>query len=270
LAASELGLSGRPRRRCSAAPASSTQVRLTFSRYIDPRSVMASGAQFTFDHGLVATAASVAGRTVTLTTSSQMAATAYTVTVASSVTDRAADRRADSASPGSATGGGGLSVHTTLGIPSPSPTASSYPSLGQGRLRASYNSSRKVPNWVSWELNTSHFGSTSRQDDYRPDAAADLPQAQLANGMGRGYDRGHMCPSADRTLTVAANSQTFYLTNMVPQAANNNQARGTTSRTSPATWRAPARSCSSSRAACSARARTRSAAAWSCPTRRSR
>jgi endonuclease G len=32
-----------------------------------------------------------------------------------------------------------------------------------------------------------------------------------------------MCPSADRTLTTTANSQTFYLTNMVPQAANNNR-----------------------------------------------
>jgi endonuclease G len=32
-----------------------------------------------------------------------------------------------------------------------------------------------------------------------------------------------MCPSADRTLTTTANSETFYLTNMIPQAANNNQ-----------------------------------------------
>jgi endonuclease G, mitochondrial len=32
-----------------------------------------------------------------------------------------------------------------------------------------------------------------------------------------------MCPSADRTLTTTANSQTFYLTNMIPQAGNNNR-----------------------------------------------
>ena len=32
-----------------------------------------------------------------------------------------------------------------------------------------------------------------------------------------------MCPSADRTLDVPSNSHTFYLTNMVPQAANNNE-----------------------------------------------
>jgi endonuclease G, mitochondrial len=32
-----------------------------------------------------------------------------------------------------------------------------------------------------------------------------------------------MCPSADRTLNVTDNSNTFYLSNMLPQAANNNQ-----------------------------------------------
>jgi endonuclease G len=88
-----------------------------------------------------------------------------------------------------------------------------------------YNGSRKVPNWVSWELNTSYLGSTARQDDFRPDDTfpPNIPQASLADYSGSGYDRGHMCPSADRTLTVAANQQTFFLTNMVPQAANNNQ-----------------------------------------------
>jgi endonuclease G len=89
----------------------------------------------------------------------------------------------------------------------------------------SYNSSRKVPNWVSWKLNPSYLGSIDRQDDFRPDSTlpSTLPQASLADYSGSGYDRGHMCPSADRTLTAAANSQTFFLTNMVPQAANNNR-----------------------------------------------
>jgi endonuclease G len=32
-----------------------------------------------------------------------------------------------------------------------------------------------------------------------------------------------MCPSGDRTASAAANSLTFYLSNMVPQAPNNNQ-----------------------------------------------
>ncbi|HZJ67988.1 MAG TPA: DNA/RNA non-specific endonuclease [Kofleriaceae bacterium] len=127
-------------------------------------------------------------------------------------------------------GGGGtgaaLSRHTTLGIPSASSTGdpNSFLSVKSGYV-LSYNSGRKVPNWVSWELNTSYLGSVARQDDFRPDDTlpANLPQAQLSDYSGSGYDRGHMCPSADRTLTVTANSQTFFLSNMVPQAANNNQ-----------------------------------------------
>jgi endonuclease G, mitochondrial len=119
-----------------------------------------------------------------------------------------------------------LSVHTTLGIPSPTSTAdaNSYLSVKGGYV-LSYNSSRKVPNWVAWGLNSSYIGATSRQETFRPDDTlpANLPQAQLSDYSGSGYDRGHMCPSADRTRTTAANSETFYLTNMIPQAANNNQ-----------------------------------------------
>lgn len=127
-------------------------------------------------------------------------------------------------------GGGGsgsaVSVHTTLGLPTPASTSNvnDYLSVKPGYV-ISYNSSRKVPNWVSWELSTSYLGSTSRQDDFRPDGTlpGSMPQASLADYSGSGYDRGHMCPSADRTKTVSANSETFYLTNMIPQAANNNQ-----------------------------------------------
>jgi endonuclease G len=127
---------------------------------------------------------------------------------------------------GSGGSGAALSKHTTLGIPAPASTSNLNAFLSvKSEYVLSYNSSRKVPNWVSWELNTSYLGSTARQDDFRPDDTfpANVPQASLADYSGSGYDRGHMCPSADRTLTVTANQQTFYLTNMVPQAANNNQ-----------------------------------------------
>jgi endonuclease G len=127
-------------------------------------------------------------------------------------------------------GGGGsgaaLSKHTTLGIPAPTSTSdvAAFLSVKSGYV-ISYNSGRKVPNWVSWELNASYLGSVARQNDFRSDDTlpATLPQALLPDYSGSGFDRGHMCPSADRTLTTTANSQTFYLSNMVPQAANNNR-----------------------------------------------
>jgi endonuclease G len=123
-------------------------------------------------------------------------------------------------------GGALLSVHTTMGIPAPTSTSdpNAFLSVKSGYV-ISYNSGRKVPNWVSWELNTSYLGTSDRQDDFRPDDTLPptLPQAQLADYSGSGFDRGHMCPSADRTLTIPANQQTFYLSNMVPQSAHNNR-----------------------------------------------
>lgn len=127
---------------------------------------------------------------------------------------------------GSGGGGASISEHTVLGLPSPASTSdpNSFLSVKAGYV-LSYNSARKVPNWVSWELNTSYLGSVDRRDDFRPDSTlpAGLPQASLADYSGSGFDRGHVCPSADRTLTAGANSETFFLSNMVPQAPNNNR-----------------------------------------------
>ncbi|MGA9995689.1 MAG: DNA/RNA non-specific endonuclease, partial [Pyrinomonadaceae bacterium] len=89
----------------------------------------------------------------------------------------------------------------------------------------SYNRDRGIPNWVSWHLDTSWLGSASRQDDFRPDPTlpAGWYQVKETDYQGSGFDRGHHTPSADRTITVADNSATFYMTNMMPQAPGNNQ-----------------------------------------------
>jgi endonuclease G, mitochondrial len=133
----------------------------------------------------------------------------------------------DGADDGGGDGAGAeISVHTTLGLPTPASTGDpdDFLSVKNGYV-ISYNSGRKVPNWISWELNSSYLGNIDRQDDYRPDSTLpdDLPQASLDDYSGSGFDRGHMCPSGDRTLTTSGNSETFFLSNMVPQAANNNR-----------------------------------------------
>lgn len=89
----------------------------------------------------------------------------------------------------------------------------------------SYNKSRAIPNWVSWYVNSSSFGSAARQDDFRADATLPAGWYQVSGSSysGSGFDRGHNCPSADRTSSIAANSATFLMTNMIPQAPNNNQ-----------------------------------------------
>jgi len=89
----------------------------------------------------------------------------------------------------------------------------------------SYCQARGIPNWVSWHLFSGDIGSTPRQDDFRPDNT--LPAGWYpvpANAFsGSGFDRGHNCPSGDRTISVDANSSTFLMTNMIPQAPVMNQ-----------------------------------------------
>ncbi|WP_341528159.1 DNA/RNA non-specific endonuclease [Nostoc sp. UHCC 0302] len=120
------------------------------------------------------------------------------------------------------------SVHLTLGNPSGATQNTSYPNnylLNKSQYAVSYNNSTRIPNWVSWQLNGYWLGSAPRQDDFRPDTS--LPAAWYrvtsSDYSGSGFDRGHMTASADRTRTVTDNSATFLMTNIIPQAPDNNQ-----------------------------------------------
>lgn len=118
-------------------------------------------------------------------------------------------------------------VHITMGNPSNAITDVNQPTnylMLKSTYVLSYHRDNRRPNWVSWHLDPSWLGGTPRQDDYRPDPALPAGWYQVgANGYsGSGYDRGHMCPSGDRTLTIPDNSSTFLMTNFIPQASDNN------------------------------------------------
>jgi len=90
----------------------------------------------------------------------------------------------------------------------------------------SYSRSKGTPNWVSWYLNEQWIGEAPRQDDFR--AYENLPEGWYQvdyydyNFSLTGFNRGHNCPSADRTVTQSDNSATFYMINMIPQAPEHN------------------------------------------------
>ena len=71
----------------SAVAVTATSVRVVFSANVLASSVLTNGSQFTFNNGLVATAATVDGDAVLVTTSAQTGSTSYTVTVATTVKD---------------------------------------------------------------------------------------------------------------------------------------------------------------------------------------
>jgi endonuclease G, mitochondrial len=69
-------------------------------------------------------------------------------------------------------------------------------------------------------------GPAKRKDNFRPDPAV-VPQCSAALAdyatVGSTHDRGHMAPAGNNTQNDAIMSESFFLSNMVPQVANNNR-----------------------------------------------
>ncbi|HEX2166876.1 MAG TPA: DNA/RNA non-specific endonuclease, partial [Longimicrobiales bacterium] len=96
---------------------------------------------------------------------------------------------------------------------------------------ASYSYLRGTPNWVSYNLEATHFGTADRCDCFTHDpelpagftalSTADYTGAGTYHGFG--IDRGHLVRSADRTAGSLDNAVTYYFSNIIPQAADMNQ-----------------------------------------------
>jgi len=110
------------------------------------------------------------------------------------------------------------SPHVLLGIPIDADPSDDY-LLNRKYWAASYNPKRLDANWVSWQLLAADLGNTDRTDAFAEDLALpdSIRKVTPKDYVHSGYDKGHMCPSADRTSTVEANTATFLMTNMQPQ-----------------------------------------------------
>lgn len=119
-------------------------------------------------------------------------------------------------------------IHMTMGNPSDAIDSQATPDnylMTKPEFALSYNSTRGTANWVSWHLSDLWVTSGNRTDTFRPDPA--LPptwyRVLQTDYSGSGFDRGHMAPSADRSINIPINQATFLMTNMVPQTPDNNQ-----------------------------------------------
>ena len=67
-------------------------------------------------------------------------------------------------------------------------------------------------------------GPAVRKDDFRPDPLVDdSKEATLADYKGVPFDRGHLVPAADNRANDKQMSESFFLTNMVPQDPGHNR-----------------------------------------------
>jgi endonuclease G len=97
--------------------------------------------------------------------------------------------------------------------------------LAKTQYVSSYSETRGGPNWVSWNINATQFGAAPRCDCFSADQTlpAGVDRVVDFNYRNGGYDRGHMVQSESRTASLQENASTFLLTNILPQAGENNQ-----------------------------------------------
>ncbi len=88
----------------------------------------------------------------------------------------------------------------------------------------SYNAQTRRPNWVCWSLVKSDIGHAER-GPFEPDPLLPRGFARVTSHTydGSGFDRGHMCPSKDRSARQSDCDATFFMTNIVPQSPASNQ-----------------------------------------------
>src|SRR5262245_52510196 len=113
-----------------------------------------------------------------------------------------------------------VSPHLPFGNPSEAGKSANNQLVLRQQFAASWNASKQIPNWVAWKLVASDIGDTERSQFYA-DKEIDTPSPK--DYTGSGYDRGHLCPSKDRSDTPENNKAVFTMLNIFPQVGDNNR-----------------------------------------------
>lgn len=104
-------------------------------------------------------------------------------------------------------------------------TASGLPEeiISYEGMTVSFNPELHIPNWVAWELTGEEAqGTEPRYDTFMRDDNVE-GSAYPSDYTHSGYDRGHMAPAGDMKWSQKAMEQTFYMTNICPQAGSLNR-----------------------------------------------
>jgi len=118
-------------------------------------------------------------------------------------------------------------VFLALGNPSNAGTDPNNYLLVNNYFALSYSRDKGIPNWAAWRISKAEVGNLPRPnpDPFRPDDR--LPKGWKrvtpTDYTGSGFDKGHLCPSADRSGSVEAMTATFLMTNMTPQYGDLNR-----------------------------------------------
>ena len=88
-----------------------------------------------------------------------------------------------------------------------------------------YDEEYEQARWVAYKLTAAmcEKGVEERSDDFREDKEVLTGSATPDDYKKSGYDRGHLCPAGDMGWSERSMSESFYMSNMSPQAPKFNR-----------------------------------------------
>ena len=103
-------------------------------------------------------------------------------------------------------------------------TSSSFPDPQNVNYSLEWDGVKQGNRWTVYQLTKTNLTKkVTRQDNY--DSDPDVPsnvQPSTKFTSGSGYNRGHLCPSADRLYSREVNNQVMYITNIMPENPSHN------------------------------------------------
>ena len=98
------------------------------------------------------------------------------------------------------------------------PTSTTNQIIKHDFYTLSYSEKYEQSEWVAYELKKSHLSKSNLDRPYFiDDPLVETGSASWKNYKRSGYDKGHLCPAADRRFSRAAFDETFYTSNISPQ-----------------------------------------------------
>lgn len=96
--------------------------------------------------------------------------------------------------------------------------------IDHGSFVVDFNPKTGCPNMVSWAITPDDLGNQKREPSFRfkADKATPKPRVTSALYTRSGFQRGHMCPAADRSASREAMRSTFVMSNVCPQTSSLN------------------------------------------------
>ena len=114
-------------------------------------------------------------------------------------------------------------TNVAMGVPS-GPANALGCIIARHQYVVGYNKQLNVANWVSWNYNESWRGKSGRSK-FTKEIGLPTGYTPVATGdyTNSGFDRGHICPSEQRSNSAKNNVPTFYMSNVFPQTPDLNQ-----------------------------------------------